>query len=319
MAARRSFAVSKDGQEDLWTVNLDGSSLRSLTADSPFDKDPLWIGDGDRVAFQSNRGGQTDLWQIDVRTKTLTALVTGEAEEVAESSSADGRILSVQRLTKNANLWMFAGGSAQQLTQDSLNDYSPVLSADGRVLAFQRSQPTPSRGYTILDARVFVAPFDGRSVPDAKLEAEGFGPDLSKDGQWLAYMQMSDVPRRMTLSVRDLRAGATTVVSRTASLRALAASPPIDWSNRLTAWSQTGADLYFVDWPATFELRRYHAGDPAPQPPLVTVPDKTSMRDLHLAPETGHLAYITGNSEEGSSSMNWTHRGDSLACSHGFQ
>lgn len=292
------IAVNKNGQEDLWTVNLDGTSLRPLTADAAFDKDPLWVGDGDRVAFQSNRGGQADLWQIDVRSKELVPLVTGEADEIAESSSADGRILSVKRVSQDANLWVFGGGATQQMTQDSLSDYAPVLSADGRMLAFQRSQPTPSRGYTILDARIFVAPFDGRSVADAKAEAEGFAPDLSKDGQFLAYLQTSDVQRRMTLSVRDLRAGATTVVSRTASLPSLAMSP-VDWANKITAWSPSGADLYYVDWPADHQLRRYRAGEAAPQAPIVTVPDATQMRDLFLAPETGHLGYITSTREEG--------------------
>jgi hypothetical protein len=46
-------------------------------------------------------------------------------------------------------------------------------------------------------------------------------------------------------------------------------------------------------------LRRYHAGDATPQPPLVTVPEKTNMRDLYLATETGHLAYLTINLEDG--------------------
>ena len=109
---------------------------------------------------------------------------------------------------------MFAGGNARQLTQDSLSDYSPVLSADGSVLAFQRSQPAPSQGYTILDAKVFVSAFDGRPAIDARSIGDGFAPDLSSDGRWLAYMQLSDVRARMSLSVRDLRAGATTAVTR---------------------------------------------------------------------------------------------------------
>ncbi|HEX5071318.1 MAG TPA: protein kinase [Vicinamibacterales bacterium] len=292
------IAVHKDGQEDLWTLNLDGSSLRPLTADAPFDKDPLWIGDGERVAFQSNRGGQTDLWQIDVRSKALLPLVTGEAEEVAESSSADGRILSVQRLSQDANLWLFGADAPRQLTQDSLNDYSPVLSADGRLLAFQRSQPTPSRGYTILDSRIFVAPFEGRGVPDAKAEADGFAPDLSTDGQWLAYLQTSDVPRRMTLSVRDLRGGATILVSNRTQLPSLTLSP-VEWANKIMAWSPAGADLYFVDWPSDHQLRRYRAGEPAPQAPFVTVPDAVQMRDLYASPDSGHLGYITSSRDIG--------------------
>ena len=62
-------------------------------------------------------------------------------------------------------------------------------------------------GYTILDAKIFVSPFDGRPVIDARSIADGFAADLSSDGQWLAYMQISKRPARMALSVRDSGAG----------------------------------------------------------------------------------------------------------------
>jgi len=299
--------LSKDGQEDLWTVNLDGSAARQLTSDAFFDREPIWIDSGRRVVFQSNRGGQVDLWQIDVSTKTLTALTSSEAEEVPESSSLDGRIISFQQLTKDANLWVFgAAGGAQQVTQDSLSDYAPVLSGDGRTLAFQRSQPTPSRGYTIFDAKVFVAPFDGRKAIDAKAVADGFAPDLSADGQWLATMQVSEVPRRMTLSVHDLRRGGHTVLSRTAALPSLTLAP-VDWATRLTGWSRDGSDLYFVDHPDGHAIRRYRTSDAAPGPPLATEPDDINVRDLSIAPDTGHIGYVTNTTKASATSLSTVH------------
>ena len=288
--------ISKDGQEDLWTLNLDGSGLRQLTSDAFFDRNPRWIGTGDRVAFQSNRGGQVDLWRIDVRTKSLLLLVAGEAEELVESSSPDGKLISYQALTKDSNLWTFGNGAPQQLTQDSLSDYSPVLSGDGRVIAFQRSQQAPSRGYTILDAKLFYSPLANGAVVDARPIADGFAADLSGDGQWLAYMHTSDVPVRHALSVRDLRGGATTNVTRKAGLPSLTLAP-VDWGTRLTAWSRSGVDLFFVDVDeaSRYTLRRYRTGTPAPGPPLVTAPaelTEVTMRDLHVSPQTGRLAYI---------------------------
>ena len=286
------IAVHKNGREDLWTLNLDGSALRPLMDDVYFDKDPRWIGRGDGVVFQSNRGGQLDLWRVDVRTKALTPLTSGEAEDIAESTSADGTTISYRQLTKDANLWAFTGGAPQQLTQDSLSDYSPVLSGDGRVLAFQRSQPTPSRGYTILDAKVFVSPFDGRPVIDARSIADGFAADLSYDGRWLAYMQMSERPARMALSIRDLKAGVTVPVSSSTTLRSLAVAP-VEWATRLTAWSPSGGDLYFVDQPDVCTIRRYDTATASAGPPLVTAAKDIYIRDLYMSPETGRLAYLT--------------------------
>ena len=289
--------VSANGQEDLWVLQLDGSGLRQLTSDASFDRDPCWLGSGDRIVFQSNRGGQIDLWQIDAGTKSLSALTTGEAEDVVDSTSADGRIISFQQLTKEARLWTFAGGNARQLTQDSLSDYSPVLSANGSRLAFQRSQPAPSQGYTILDSKVFVSAFSGNPVIDAQAIGDGFAPDLSSDGRWLAYMQLSDVRARMAVSVRDLLAGATIGVTKRGGLPSLTTQSPVDWSTRLTAWSPTGNDLYFVEADETdvYALRRYRAGKPAADPPLVRATAKltdVTMRDLHVSPQTGRIGYV---------------------------
>ena len=303
-AGAAAVSVSVGGQEDLWVIGLDGSGLRQLTNDTYFDRDPRWLGSGGRIVFQSNRGGQIDLWQIDPNTQFLTALTTGEAEDVVESTSADGRLISFQQLTKDARLWAFPGGTAKQLTQDSLSDYSPVLSGDGQTIAFQRSQPAPSRGYTILDSKLFVAPFDGRPVIDARSMGDGFAPDLSNDGQWLAYMQISDVPARMSVSVRNLRAGGTVNLTRRGGLPSLSTQSPVDWGTKLTAWSRTGQDLYFVeaDENDVYALRKYRAGQPAAGPPLFKASEplrQVTMRDLHVSAETGRLAFIMAARDRG--------------------
>jgi Tol biopolymer transport system component len=286
------IGVSKDGKEDLWTLNTDGSSPRQLTADAFFDRDPLWIGRGESVVFRSNRGGQVDLWEIDIRSRTLTPLTTSESEEIAESSSASGDTVSFRQLTKNANLWAFGGQAPQQLTQDSLSDYSPALSGNGRVLAFQRSQPTPSSGYTILDAKVFVSDLEGGLVGDAKAVGDGYAADLSEDGQWLAFMQPSDRTARMSLSVRDLRGGTTSLVTKTATLPSLTLSP-VEWATRLTAWDHSSALLYFVDQPETCEIRVFDAAIATAGKPVATARNDAYLRDLYVSRETGRLAYVS--------------------------
>jgi hypothetical protein len=253
--------------------------------------------------FQSNRGGQVDLWQIDVDSKATTALTSGDGEEIPESSSADGKNLSFQQLTRDANLWTF-GATPSQVTQDSLNDYTPVVSADGSTLAFQRSQPTSSRGYTILDAKVFFARLDGKPVLEPQSIADGFAPDLSHDGQWLAYLQMGDKPTRMKLSARDMRGGATIPLTSHAALPSLGMAP-VEWSARTTAWSHTGQDLYFVDVGGESEaytIRRYRGGEKEAEPPIAAgiTPD-SYIRDLWVSPLTGRLAYLSSGKGIGTS------------------
>jgi serine/threonine protein kinase len=291
-----AVAVSKNGQEDLWTVDMDGSALRALTRDAFFDRVPVWNGRGDRIMFQSNRAGQMDLWEIDPRTTTLTQLTSGEMEKIAESTSRDGSLISFQRTSNDAKLWTWGLGdtAGQQLTQDALSDYSPALAETGRVIAFQRSQPTPSRGYAIVDAKLLVAPFDGRAIAEgAQFIADGFAASLSNDGGWLAYLQTSDRAARHRLQVRHLSSGTTTTLAPYAEGPVLS-SFPVDWASRMMAWSRTGEVLFFVDHPDVAAVRRYRAGQAEADPPLVRLASPDAfIRDLYPSSGDLLLGYLT--------------------------
>lgn len=77
------FVREDNGNFDIWTQHIDGSSLTRLTT-SPFaDVEPSWSGDGKRIVFVSNRdaGGdvlQTSVYTMDVATKKVTRLTFGE-------------------------------------------------------------------------------------------------------------------------------------------------------------------------------------------------------------------------------------------------
>lgn len=290
-----AITLSTAGQEDLWVANIDGSARQAITTDAFFDRSPLWNGRGDRIIFQSNRGGQVDLWEIDPRSKTVTQLTSGEKEKIAESTSPDGSVISFQWLSHDAKLWSWgaADNAGQQLTQDALSDYSPAVAANGRVIAFQRSQPTPSRGYTILDAKLFVAPFDGRALTgDARSIGDGYAASLSGDGAWLAYLQNGDRPARNTLLVRHLASGATTTLSRVATASPLS-NFPVDWASRVMTWSGSG-DLFFVDHPDVAAIRRYRPGHAEADAPLARSASPMEFpRDLYMSPDDRSLGYVS--------------------------
>ena len=248
--------------------------------------------------FQSNRAGQMDLWEIDPRSKAVVQLASGEMEMIAESSSADGSLISFQRLSHNAKIWLWGpvDAAGRQLTQDTLSDYSPAVSANGRSLAFQRSQPVPSRGYTIIDAKLFVAPFEGRAtVGNAQPVADGFSPAFLADGCWIAYLQRTEGSLLMTLFVRNLSSGATITVSKTAALPVLTLVP-VDWVSTTVAWnsSESDADLYFVDQPDVAAIRRYRAGNTSADAPVIRSQSEAEyFRDLYVSPDKRRLMYLS--------------------------
>ena len=283
---------------DLFVAGIDGLSLRALTSDAYFEREPIWNGTGDRIIFQSNRAGQADLWEIDPRSGALNQLTQGETEKIAESTSPDGSIISLQRLSQDAKLWLWTpdAGAAQQLTHDALSDHSPVLSGNGKTLAFQRSQPTPSRGYAILDTKMFVASFDGQGHPrEARTIGDGYSASLSADGTWLAYLHASNLPAKSALVVRNLHNSVSTSLTDNAALPIYSPSP-VGWAGPMTAWTHAGADLFFVDQAGVMAIRRYRTAEPqsAAAPPLVkaTGPGEW-IRDLRLSPDDRELGFLS--------------------------
>jgi Tol biopolymer transport system component len=58
------FSPQSSGQEDIYVMTPDGSSLRQLTDDVHYDRWPCFSPDGKTIAFYSNRSGNTDIWTI---------------------------------------------------------------------------------------------------------------------------------------------------------------------------------------------------------------------------------------------------------------
>ena len=63
--SRVVFMSARDGNWELYAVNMDGSGLKRLTNNSANDGLPTWSPDGRSIAFVSNRGGAWAIWVMD--------------------------------------------------------------------------------------------------------------------------------------------------------------------------------------------------------------------------------------------------------------
>jgi TolB protein len=62
---RVAFMSARDGNWEVYTVNMDGSGLQRLTNDGANDGLPTWSPDGRSIAFVSNRSGAWAIWVMD--------------------------------------------------------------------------------------------------------------------------------------------------------------------------------------------------------------------------------------------------------------
>ena len=52
-----AFTSPRDGNREIYIMNVDGSNQRRLTGNPATDPPPLWLLGGEHIAFRSDRGG----------------------------------------------------------------------------------------------------------------------------------------------------------------------------------------------------------------------------------------------------------------------
>ncbi|MCC6803086.1 MAG: PD40 domain-containing protein [Anaerolineae bacterium] len=77
------FASDRDGNSEIYIVNVDGSNLRRITNDPADDMDPTWSPDGSQIAFVSERGDNTDIYVMDASGGSLQRLTYDPAVDRA--------------------------------------------------------------------------------------------------------------------------------------------------------------------------------------------------------------------------------------------
>src|SRR6266487_5630689 len=136
---RIAFRSQRDGNDEIYVMNADGTCQHNLTNDAVNDWSPAWSSDGTRIAFARFFDGNqfTDLAVINVDGSGLQRLTTASGEY--PTWSPDGtRIAFATARDGNYEIYvMNADGTGQtRLTNNPAYDMSPSWSPDGTHIAF---------------------------------------------------------------------------------------------------------------------------------------------------------------------------------------
>ncbi len=148
------WSRAQGGQGDVWTISTDGSNAVRVTSEATMDWNPVWSPDGKYLYFCSDRSGNMNLWRVPIEEKTGKPL--GEAEAVTSG----------------------AGTSSQHIS----------LAQDGRRIAYVTQEEIKNLRKVTFDPS--TEKILGEPVPITRGSLQGFFPDPSPDGEWLAYYSL---------------------------------------------------------------------------------------------------------------------------------
>jgi TolB protein len=192
-----AFVSDRDGDEDIYVMDVDGSNVIQLTNNVAADSYPAWSPDGRRIAFVSDRDGNKNIYVMDADGTNVTQFTNDLAIDttpawspdghyIAFASSRDGDVMgqgTTHPMDYNIYLMRADGANIVQLTEGG--GWIPDWSPDGSRIAFASDRNTD--GY--MNPDIYLVDVDGSNimqltedpVPDAE-------PNWSPDGHRIAFV-----------------------------------------------------------------------------------------------------------------------------------
>lgn len=211
--ARLAFASERDGNLELYLMNLDGSDLRRITHNIAPDFDPAWSPDGRKIAYASSTDGDPEIKVLDLAScinqvgscdSTARQITNNTATDWNPAWSPDGQWIAFSsNRDGHFDIYMMRpdGSDVRRLTTGDADAFSPRWSPDGTQIAFHVQEGNSSDLYIVSAAG---------GAPRQITSGAGLDlwPDWSPDGTKLVYTSTkADPGGKRALFTIDLNTG----------------------------------------------------------------------------------------------------------------
>ena len=194
------FASNRDGNWDIYSMDMNGDNLLQLTDHPASDEYPACSPDGKRIVFASDRGVTSDLYVMDSGGHNVIRLTHDKFHEYRASWSPDGTKITFSS-TRVGNSEIYAmdadGNNLTRLTKHEMHDVRPSWSPDASQIAFVSGPPNAQ----FHPLHIFVMKADGKGrrnlTQDTDL-TDSFSPAWSPDGKKIVFSS------RPNFRVRDI-------------------------------------------------------------------------------------------------------------------
>jgi Tol biopolymer transport system component/tRNA A-37 threonylcarbamoyl transferase component Bud32 len=171
-----SFVSDRDGNEEIYIMDIDGSNLINLSNNDGNDSYPAFSPDGKRIAFASDRDWNDDIYLMDSDGSKIIRLTDSSVNDQEPAWSPDGKQIAFTSGNDDPKIYKMNADGSQQVgfsSQGSYGAHSPSWSPDGSEIAF-------SSGWNSIN---FISP-EGKTLGN---NFNGQHPSWSPDGSKLVY------------------------------------------------------------------------------------------------------------------------------------
>ena len=189
---RMAYTVRVKGDQDIWTINSDGTGGRQITFNSKANFSPVYSRDGRFIVFVSTRGGGFDIWRMDSDGGNPVQLTRGPEADADPFVSPDGKFVYYHALDNDrvSTIWRVPveGGIPEQLTR--FRSSKPIVSPDGKLFVCEtresESDPQPKLAVVAADGGQINTSLNLPSIARSRTIR------WSADGRGLIYVQTKD-------------------------------------------------------------------------------------------------------------------------------
>jgi TolB protein len=199
LTGKIAFESNRDGNEEIYVMNADGSNQTRLTNNPGLDGDPCFSPDGTKIAFRSNRDVGWEIYVMNADGSNQTRLTNEPGWDENPCFSPDGTKIAFASYhdgNREISVMNADGSNQTRLTNNPGWDADPCFSPDGTKIAFT-SDHDGNREISVMNA-------DGSNQTNiTNNSGYNFDPCFSPDGTKIAFASLRDGNREIYVMNAD--------------------------------------------------------------------------------------------------------------------
>jgi len=183
-----AYVGNKDGNDDIYAINPDGTGNVDLTRSPANETDPAYSPGGTKIAYVSDRDGNWDIWEMYSDGSGQTQITRHSQSDRYPTWSPDGAQIAYRSNfggTFNIHVMNADGSGDRIVARDASFNSEPSWSPDGATIAFVSDRVTGTR-------QIWAVSPDGSNLRQLTSGGTNRFPSWSPDGRTIDFISDRD-------------------------------------------------------------------------------------------------------------------------------